>query len=198
MKGAIQKANDNLPIRPQPLRSAPASSRIQPTRDPLPHHGAGDLAGHRRGGPTCWSPESQPVEPSRAFPLHQERAGKKDRLGGRGTGFEPGDHADAERAAAQARSHKIQGIGGRFHSADAGPRRGGPHRGRLPTTNPWETARRLAREEGILSGISSGAAVCGGRQAGARPRVRRPDHRGHTARFPASAYLSSVLFDGIA
>ena len=57
-------------------------------------------------------------------------------------------------------------------------------------------ARRLSREEGILSGISSGAAV-----AVAVRLARRPEFRGRTivTVLPDSGerYLSSVLFEGI-
>jgi cysteine synthase A len=57
-------------------------------------------------------------------------------------------------------------------------------------------ARRLAREEGILSGISSGAAV-----AAAVRLIRRPEHAGKTVVviLPDSGerYLSTVLFEGI-
>jgi cysteine synthase A len=57
-------------------------------------------------------------------------------------------------------------------------------------------ARRLSREEGILSGISSGAAV-----AAAVRLARRPEHRGKTivTVLPDSGerYLSSTLFEGL-
>jgi len=59
-----------------------------------------------------------------------------------------------------------------------------------------ETARRLAREEGILSGISSGAAT-----AVAARLAREPDFVGKTivVVLPDSGerYLTSILFEGI-
>jgi cysteine synthase A len=59
-----------------------------------------------------------------------------------------------------------------------------------------DCARRLAREEGILCGISSGAAV-----AVALRLAQRPEHEGKTlvVVLPDSGerYLSGVLFDGV-
>ena len=87
---------------------------------------------------------------------------------------------------------------------DLGPRRlwaylqrgaaGGPGRG---AGDPGPTlARRLAREEGILSGISCGAAV-----AVASRIAHRPENPGKTlvVILPDSGerYLSSILFEGL-
>jgi cysteine synthase A len=92
-------------------------------------------------------------------------------------------------------AHKIQGIGAGFV----------PHVLDLDLVDQIETvsneeaiayARRLSREEGILSGISSGAAVAAAIRIG-----RDPEHHGKTivTVLPDSGerYLSSTLFEGI-
>jgi cysteine synthase A len=91
--------------------------------------------------------------------------------------------------------HKIQGIGAGFVPAILD----------LSLVDEIETvgndealdfARRLTREEGILSGISSGAAV-----AVAVRQARRPENAGKTivVVLPDSGerYLSSALFEGV-
>lgn len=91
--------------------------------------------------------------------------------------------------------HKIQGIGAGFVPANLD----------LSLVDAVEQvsneeavtfARRLAREEGIISGISSGAAV-----AAAVRWAQRPESKGKTivAILPDSGerYLSSVLFEGV-
>jgi cysteine synthase len=91
--------------------------------------------------------------------------------------------------------HKIQGIGAGFvpqvldlSLVDAVEQ--------VSNEDAVHYARRLAREEGILSGISSGAAV-----AAAVRLARQPEHAGKTivVVLPDSGerYLSSVLFEGI-
>lgn len=91
--------------------------------------------------------------------------------------------------------HKIQGIGAGFipKILDLGLVDGIEQ---VDNDEAIAYARRLAREEGILSGISCGAAV-----AVAVRLAKRPEHFGKTivVILPDSGerYLSSVLFEGI-
>ena len=91
--------------------------------------------------------------------------------------------------------HKIQGIGAGFIPENLDLSlvdRVEP----VENDEAMEMARRLAREEGILCGISSGAAAAAAVRLAQLPRVRRQDHRGHPARRRARRYLSRrTLFD---
>ena len=124
---------------------------------------------HTQGKPIL----SVAVEPEASPVLTQARAGQP---------LQPGPH-------------KIQGIGAGFvpEVLDLGLVDA------IETVGNEEAVRyalRLAREEGILSGISSGAAV-----AVATRLAQRPEHAGKTivAILPDSGerYLSSVLFEGL-
>ena len=89
--------------------------------------------------------------------------------------------------------HKIQGIGAGFipKNLDTALLNGVEM---VSNEDAFTWARRLAREEGILCGISSGANVC----AAARIAVR-PENRGKTIVTVAAScgerYLSTPLFD---
>jgi len=113
------------------------------------------------------------VEPTASPVLTQARAGEP---------LQPGPH-------------KIQGIGAGFVPAvldlslvDAVEQ--------VSNEDAVLFARRLAKEEGIISGISSGAAV-----AAAVRLARRPENSGKTivVVLPDSGerYLSSILFEGL-
>ncbi len=91
--------------------------------------------------------------------------------------------------------HKIQGIGAGF-IPDVLDLSLLDRMERVSDEEAIETARRLAREEGILSGISCGAAV-----AAARRLALEPEMKGKTivVILPDSGerYLSTVLFAGM-
>ena len=117
--------------------------------------------------------QSVAVEPAASPVLTQKRAGEP---------LKPGPH-------------KIQGIGAGFvpdvldlSLVDAVEQ--------VDNEEAVEYARRLTREEGILSGISSGAAA-----AVAARLAKRPENAGKTivVILPDSGerYLSTVLFDGL-
>jgi cysteine synthase A len=124
---------------------------------------------HTRGLPLI----SVAVEPTASPVLTQQRAGLE---------LKPGPH-------------KIQGIGAGFvpgvldlSLVDAIEQ--------VSNEEAVDTARRLAREEGILCGISCGAAT-----AAALRWAHKPEHAGKTivVLLPDSGerYLSSVLFEGV-
>ena len=91
--------------------------------------------------------------------------------------------------------HKIQGIGAGF-VPDILDRAVIDEIVKINSTNAIETARALARHEGIPGGISSGAAIAAALQIG-----KRPDAAGKTilAIVPSFSerYLSTALFEGI-
>jgi cysteine synthase len=117
--------------------------------------------------------QSIAVEPTASPVLTQARAGEP---------LKPGPH-------------KIQGIGAGFvpQVLDLSLIDGVEQ---VSNEEAVDTARRLTREEGILSGISSGAAA-----AAAIRLAQRPEHAGKTivVILPDSGerYLSSILFEGL-
>ncbi|HEX3653119.1 MAG TPA: cysteine synthase A [Rhizomicrobium sp.] len=66
----------------------------------------------------------------------------------------------------------------------------------IPSATAFDMARKLARLEGIPGGISSGAAVAGALQVGARPEMEGKMIVTIIPSF-AERYLSTALFEGI-
>jgi cysteine synthase A len=91
--------------------------------------------------------------------------------------------------------HKIQGIGAGFVPANVDTTVIDEIIG-VTTADAVSTARRLATEEGILAGISSGATVCA-----ALELAKRPENAGKTIVVILASYgeryLSTILFEGI-
>ena len=105
----------------------------------------------------------------------------------RRAGDEPGHHAEDGRTGLKPGPHKIQGIGGGFipdnlnlkivDEVDPGG----------TDDDAFETARQLAKEEGMLCGISCGAAMWAALQVAKSPGERGQADRGRAARIWASA-----------
>lgn len=91
--------------------------------------------------------------------------------------------------------HKIQGIGAGF-VPDILDRTVIDEVIRIGNQTAFDTARKLARLEGIPGGISSGAAVAAALELGARPENRGKRILAIIPSF-AERYLSTALFDGL-
>ncbi|MBC7582414.1 cysteine synthase A [Tardiphaga sp. vice352] len=91
--------------------------------------------------------------------------------------------------------HKIQGIGAGF-VPDILDRSVIDEIVKINSATALETARALARQEGIPGGISSGAAIAAALQIGKRPENAGKVILAIVSSF-AERYLSTVLFEGI-
>ena len=125
-----------------------------------------------------------------------KRKKQGDPLGGGRAGGQPGDHADAEQGAAQARPAQDSGHRRRLHSGHAGPVGGGSRRDghQRRSRSRWRGVWRAKRE--FCAGISCGAAVAVAVRLASRPGVRGQDHRGDPAGFRRTL-SDHVLFEGL-
>ncbi len=91
--------------------------------------------------------------------------------------------------------HQIQGIGAGFipNNLDTGLLDGVEQ---VTNEEAFEWSRRLAREEGIFGGISSGANVCAAARVAARPENRDKNIVTIACSF-GERYLSTPLFEGL-
>ena len=175
MNGAIAQAEEIVAARPRPLRAAAA---VQEPGEPA-HPRARPPA--RRSGTTptarstSWSPASAPAAPSPASrATSSARKGKPICIGRGRAAHSPVITQTLAGQPLEPGPHKIQGIGAGFvpdvldlSLVDAVEQ--------VTNEESIDVARRLAREEGILSGISCGAAV-----AVAVRLAKRPENAGKT------------------
>ena len=182
MAGSIAKAEEIGGLRSRALRACCSSSRTRPI--PEIHF--------RTTGPEIWEDTDGAVDVlvsgigtggtiTRRLALHQEGKGQDDSS----VGVEPaGSPVITQTLAGQPLKpgpHKIQGIGAGFipDTLDLSL----VDRVELVTNEESiEMARRLAKEEGILAGISCGAAAAVAVRLGKSAGVRRQDHRHGAAR----------------
>ena len=168
---------------------SPAVRQPGQSRGPRADHGPGDLGGHRRPGGHDRGRRRHRRHDHRRDAVHpREETAISGRLPSSRpirpviSGGKPGPH-------------KIQGIGAGFipKNLDTSLLSGVET---VTNDEAFTWARRLAREEGILGGISTGANV-----AAAIRLASRPENRGKViVTFAPSCgerYLSTALFEGL-
>ena len=195
MKGAVDAAAARSPPR-RPTRGSPASSTTRPTRRPTTRPPA---------------PRSRPRSAALELGAFVAGVGTGGTISGAGRYLKerfPGAHRRRRRARRVADHHAEARRRGRS------PRARTSSRASAPTSSPTcststsstsveqvtgdeaiATARRLAAEEGLLVGISSGANVAAALRLAARPEYRGQGHRHRRARPRASAICRTKLWE---
>ena len=188
MKGAIRRAEALLAEIPGAVDAAAVREPGQP-RGARGHHRARSCGGTPTAAWTSSSPASAPAAPSPASAASGRRASPQLRI----VAVEPADSPVISGGAPG--PHKIQGIGAGF-IPDNLDTRCIDEIVKVTNDEAFAMARRLAREEGILAGISSGAAC-----AAALGIAARPENEGQLVVFvvPSTSerYISTELFEGL-
>jgi len=184
MKGSIATAEELVRTTPE-RGDAAAVQEPRQSRNPSPHHRGGNL--ERYGGnidffvagvgPGGTIPRRPVLKPARRLRI---------------VAVEPRKARCCRRAAFAA---QIQGIGAGF-IPDILDRSVIDEIVKVNSQTAIETARALARTEGIPGGISSGCRDRGRVRDRQAARQRRQDHFGHRPSF-SERYLSTALFEGI-
>ena len=169
MKGAIAKAEELLRRHPR-RRHAPAVQEPGQSRDPPPHHGRGDLERHRRHG--------RRLRRRRRHRRHDHRRGPgAEAAQASASGSSPSSPRTARCCpAAKPGPHKIQGIGAGF-VPEVLDRSVVDEVITVGNQTAFDTARAVARYEGIPVGISSGAAIAAAFEVGSRAEDGGQEHR---------------------
>ena len=165
MKGAIAKAEE-LVARHSRRRHPAAVREPGQSGNPPPDDGRGNLERHQWRGRHLRLRRRHRRHHHRRRPGPEAAQARLEDHRGRAGGFARCSPA------AQPGPHKIQGIGAGFVPPilDRDVYRRGRH-GRQSTT-AFDTARLVARLEGIPVGISSGAAIAAALEVGARPETQ--------------------------
>ena len=195
MKGAIARAEDI--VKNTPGAWMPQQFNNPPTRDPSPHDRRGNLGRHRWQRSTSSFPQSAPAAPSPAAWKSLNRGSPRFKA----VAVEPKDSPVISQTLAgqpvKPGPHKIQGTGAGFvpnnlHLKDTAGHEQITECIQVTNDDAFAMARRLAKEEGILAGISSGANVWA-----AIELAKRPENKGKTivtiACSTGERYLSTPL-----